>query len=373
MSADNEKFEWMAGLYYTDEDSAIDPQFYVAVDAGTENVLDLPTVLGQAGINANYKELAAFGNATWYLAPRWELTFGLRASKNDQKVTQFLDGILLGLAAPDIAYGESSESPFTWSIAPRFAISDNTSIYVRAATGFRPGGPNIVPPTAPPDTPASYDSDSLTSYEIGVKTSGELVSFDVAVFFQDWEDIQLLATFGTGGNAVAVNANGGKAKSNGVEFAAAFVPLEGLNLFLNGAYTDASLTEDAPAAGGLNGDPLPYVPEWSFSAGGDYDWSLAGGNTAYVGGTLSYTGDRPSAFDNRNASDNSIIEASSYNLVNLRAGIETERWVFELYGRNLTNEYAGNSVGGASLLPNGAVSIGVLRPRTYGLSASVRF
>ena len=131
--------------------------------------------------------------------------------------------------------------------------------------------------------------------------------------------------------------------------------------------------EDAPSAGGLNGDPLPYVPEWSFSIGGDYDWSLSGGSMAYIGGTVGYTGDRPSSFRNRNPIDDSIIEASSYTLVNLRAGIEIERWTVELYGSNLTNEYGGNSVNSNSLLPNGAFTVGLIRPRTYGVSATVKF
>jgi len=372
VSQDSDTFEWMAGLYYTDEDSYIDPQRYTAVDVGTENVVDFPVVLGQAGILSNYKELALFGNATWHISPRFELSFGARASKNDQDATQFLDGVLLGLAAPDITYGESSESPFTWSIAPRFEVNDSTSIYGRIATGFRPGGPNIIPPAAPANTPTKYDSDSLTSYEVGVKTGSDRLTLDVAVFFQDWEDIQLLTTFGEGSEAVSINANGGTAESTGVEFTASFTPVDGLSLFLNGAYTDASLTEDAPSANGLDGDPLPYVPEWSFGAGGDYEWSLSGDSSVYVGGTLGYTGVRPSGLGNRDAMNN-IIELPAHTLVDLRAGIATGRWAFEVYGRNLTNERGGNSLDSDSLLPNGAYTIGLIRPRTFGVTASVGF
>lgn len=372
LSRDSDTFEWMAGLYYTDEDSYIDPQRYIAVDAGTENELVLPVVLGQAGIISNYKELALFGNATWHISSQFDLSFGARASDNDQDVTQFLDGVLLGLAEPDITYGDSSESPFTWSIAPRFAVNDDTSIYGRIATGFRPGGPNIIPPTAPADTPTAYDSDSLTSYEFGVKTGSDQFALDVAVFFQDWEDIQLLTTFGEGSEAVSINANGGTAESIGIEFAATFVPVDGLNLFVNGAYTDASLTQDAPSANGVNGDPLPFVPEWSFSVGGDYDWSLSGGTMAYVGGTVAYTGDRPAGLGNRDAQDN-IIELSAYTLLDLRAGIEIERWTVELYGKNLTNEYGRKSLDSDSLLPNGAYTLGIIRPRTYGVRVGFNF
>lgn len=94
---------------------------------------------------------------------------------------------------------------------------------------------------------------------------------------------------------------------------------------------------------------------------------------AYVGGTVGYTDDRPSGFNNRDPVDDSIIDIGSYTMVNLRAGIGTERWTVELYGRNLGNEFGGNSVDANSLLPNGAVTVGLLRPRTVGVSASLNF
>src|SRR5690606_5578554 len=111
--------------------------------------------------------------------------------------------------------GSSSESPFTWSFSPRFEFNDRTSAYVRIATGFRPGGPNIVPPGAPAAV-ASYDSDELTSYEVGFKTesAGGLFALDAAAFFLDWEDIQLFALV----EGFGVNANGGTAESRGLEF-----------------------------------------------------------------------------------------------------------------------------------------------------------
>ena len=37
------------------------------------------------------------------------------------------------------------------------------------ATGFRPGGPNVIPPNAPEGFPETYDADELTSYELGLR------------------------------------------------------------------------------------------------------------------------------------------------------------------------------------------------------------
>ena len=120
---------------------------------------------------------------------------------------------------------ESSESPFTYSFAPRFELEQNASIYGRVATGFRPGGPNVLPPAAPADVPRTYDSDRLTSYELGLKAGGgpaDKFSLDLSAFYLDWEDIQLFAVV----NNFGINGNGGTAVSKGLELAASVFPDE---------------------------------------------------------------------------------------------------------------------------------------------------
>ena len=131
---------------------------------------------------------------------------------------------------------ESSESPFTFSFAPRFEIGKSASVYGRVATGFRPGGPNVLPPGAPADVPRTYDSDRLTSYELGLKAGGgpaDKFSLDLSAFYLDWEDIQLFLVV----NDFGINGNGGTAVSKGLELAASLYPTSGLTLSANGAYT----------------------------------------------------------------------------------------------------------------------------------------
>ena len=229
----------------------------------------------------------------------------------------------------------------------------------------------MLPPGAPPGTPSSYDSDSLTSYEVGYKMTSPDGRFglDIAAYFLDWEDIQLFTVI----NGFGVNANGGTAESKGFEFATSFVPTERLTLYFNGAYTNAELTEDThPLVGGMDGDPLPYVPEWSFGLSGDYQWPVSDSSTAYVGGTLGYTGDRPATFSETDPGG-SVYELDSYTTLNLQAGLEMGRWAFEVYVKNLTDELGETSVGTADTMTSGWVNLGVLRPRTIGVSAGVRF
>ena len=370
VSADDDTFEWLVGLYYTDEDSAIEPQLILAVEAGTDTIAtDIPE-LARASVVSNYEEIALFANATWYITPKFDLSFGARQSDNDQTASQRLEGALVG-GSINFDDATSSESPFTWSISPRYAFSENASAFLRIATGFRPGGPNVIPTGAPPGTPGSYDSDELTSYELGLKSTSAdgRFAFDVTAFFLDWEDIQLFAQV----NGIGINANGGTAESKGFEFAASFMPTEGLTISANGAYTDAYLTQDTdPIVGGLDGDPLPFVPEWSFGLDGDYNWTVMGDNTAYVGGTLTFVDDRPVNLGDRDA-DGNVIRIDSYTTLNLRAGIDFETWSIEVYGRNVTNEEGYNDLEPVGTLPNGAIGLGLIRPQTFGVALGVRF
>jgi outer membrane receptor protein involved in Fe transport len=370
LSAQDQAFEWLIGAYYTEEDSGIDPQAIFAVNAGTETPVTGFPVLADGQLLSTYEEMALFANATWHVTERFDLSFGARISENDQKASQVLTGILVGgtTVFDDVS---SSESPFTYSFSPRFEFSDNTSVYARIATGYRPGGPNVLPPTAPPGTPGSYDSDELTNYELGIKTQSEsgVLSLDAALFYLDWEDIQLLAVV----NNVGLNANGGTAVSKGLEFTATASLASGLRLALNGAYTDAYLTQDThPVIGGLDGDPLSWVPEWSLALTTDYEWSAFGDATAYVGGKIAFTDDRPADFSNRDG-NGSIRVADSYTTLDLRAGVDLGEWYVELFGKNVTDERGINDILAPGAYPNGAVGIGVIRPRTIGLTVGARF
>jgi len=369
VSRDNDTFEWLVGAYYTKEDSVINQEI-LAVDAGTDNVVSALPPLAVIALDSEYEEVALFANATWYVSPRFELSFGARSSRNDQVASQRGDGPLAG-GPTEFAGLKSSESPFTWSFSPRLKLNDESSIYLRVATGFRPGGPNVLPPSAPPDTPRTYDSDRITSYELGYKiaSSGGRLAFDAAAYFLDWKDIQLLAVV----NNFGINGNGGTAESKGLEFSASILPTEGLTLAFNGAYTDAYLTQDTdPIVGGVKGDPLAYVPDWSFGLDATYEWNVMGDSRAYVGGTLKYTGDRPADFGVRDGGG-SLRKAGSYSTLNLRAGIDLDRWSVELYARNVTDEEGINTIADDGALPNGAVGLGLIRPRAIGVSVGARF
>ncbi|MGZ8849780.1 MAG: TonB-dependent receptor [Thermoanaerobaculia bacterium] len=368
VSPKNKTFEWLIGGYYTNEKSEIHQEIH-AVEAATGAIAQGVPDLAVLSLASTYKEFALFGNTTWHLTPQFDFSIGARQSRNDQSASEVGDGPLAG-GHLEFDNLKSHESPFTYSVSGRFAQTANSSIYARVATGFRPGGPNVLPPNVPEGTPLTYKSDSLTSYEAGWKASGAggRSSVDLSVFFLDWKDIQLFAVV----NGFGINANGGTAESKGAELTVSFIPTNGLTFSLNGAYTDPILTKDTdPGVGGLNGDPLPFTPKWAAGFTGDYEWTVRNGATAFVGGGVGYTGNRTFDFVTRTDAG-SLRRISSYVNLDLRAGTEFGRWLVELYGKNLTNEAGIATVDGAGAFPNGAVGLGYIRPRTIGLSLGVR-
>ena len=193
-SHENEKVDWLVGAYYNDEDGLID-QYVHVVEPGTLTDIDRPSALGIVTLDSNYKEYAAFANATIKFTPSFDLTLGGRYSQNDQDVVQNGGRAAVRWPSPRHDPGDSSEDVFTYSIAPKFKFNDRMAIYARVAKGFRPGGPERDRAGCPAGTPTSYGSDSTLNYELGVKGENEArtFAFDVAVFHIDWDDIQLLA------------------------------------------------------------------------------------------------------------------------------------------------------------------------------------
>jgi len=370
-SPSNDRFEWLLGAYYTKEKGDI-IQHIEAVQPGTLTPLPLG-VLGDATLHSNYEEIAGFFSGTIHFGDSFDLTLGGRYSTNDQDATQVSGGALAGGLPPTTLTAASDEDVFTYSVAPKWKLDEHKALYIRVATGFRPGGPNVVPPLAPPTVPRIYDSDEITSYEAGLKveSADRAYSLDLALFHIDWEDIQLFARV----NNFGVNVNGGDAASYGFEFTGSAYLTEGFNVSLNGSLTDTHLKDDTPAlSGGKKGDALPFTPEWSASLNTNYEWSVGSQAMAYVGGSVRYLSYQTASYDLAFRTANGRQrKVEAYEVVDLQAGIDFGHYTIELYGKNLTDSDGKTSTGGLGGVPAGALPTGVIRPRTFGLTVGFNF
>ena len=363
-------FEWQVGGYYNHERGDLPGQLR-AVVPGTNTPIAVLGDLGTTLITSRYREIAGFANATVDFGERFDLTFGGRYSHNSQVADQRSDSILLG-GLTIFPTARSSEDVFTYSVSPKIKLGDRVSLYARVAKGFRPGGPNVLPPGAPANL-GTYKSDSLISYEAGIKaeTADRSFAIDAAGFHIDWSDIQVFGIV----DSFGVNFNGGRAVSDGFEFTATLRPTRGLVASVNGAYTDASLKDDTPTdVGGRAGDQLPYTPKISVSANLDYDWSLGTDTSAYVGGSIRMLG-------RQTASYNAALVAASgrqpsiagYEVIDLRAGLTFSRYSIEAFARNVGNTDGKTSLDTLGRRPLGAATAGVIRPRSFGVAVGAAF
>jgi len=385
LSSQSHLLDWLVGGYYTNEKGLID-QSFVAVTPGTLTPLALPFTLGTANVTSKYRELAGFADATFHFGPQFDLELGGRYSHNRQSAHEMTNGVLAGGAPKDFPIARSSENVFTYSLAPKFKPNKNTSIYARVAKGFRPGGPNVLPAgvTIPPDVPRIFHSDSVISYEAGVKaqSADQRFSIDAAAFHINWKNIQLFTVV----SGFGVNANGSSAKSDGFEFTAAARPIAGLTLSANGAYTDARLTGSTPmSVGGRDGDQLPFTPKFTLSLNGDYGWHVGPGTRAHVGASWRHVSGQTAAYDiDFVTAHGPQRHVPSYNVVDLNAGVDLGRFDIEAYVKNLGNSHGITSttaltVFGASpdtgfpLYPGGAIGTGIIRSRTIGVTLGIHY
>ena len=371
-SPNNDQFEWLLGAFYTHEKSAIDPQNFYATEFGTSTIATDIVPIALVFLHSKYDEYAGFGNATWHATPRFDLTIGGRLAHNKQTADEVISSDVLGNSE---GHGlHSAESVFTYSVAPRYELSKHASIYARVASGYRPGGPNVIFVDAPPGIPTTYKADRLTNWEAGIKAEapdGRLWSAELAAYHISWKNIQLFQRV----NGVGINANGGKARVNGLEASGSLRPSPGLTLAANGAYTDGKLLADTPeVTGGFKGDPLPLVPRWSGALHGDYEFAVGNGTTGFLGASVNYVGKRTTEFTERNV-DGSLVRIPSYAEVDLRAGVNLDHWRIEAFAHNLFDKGGiTDAFGfGSGTLPNGAAAVAVVRPRTIGVTLTANF
>jgi len=365
-SKPDDHIEWLVGTFFTHERS--DNQQAETAQANDGSPIAGLDPLYVASIPSTYKEAALFGNLTYKFADRFDITGGLRYARNEQTFEQNVTGGQ-GLVVPlGVNSGHSAENVLTWMLSPEYHLNDDSMLYVRAATGYRPGGPNFAVPGVPP----SVKADTLINYEAGWKSLffDKKASIDFDVYDINWRNIQVGAT--TPNGAISYVVNGGTATSRGAELSTAFTPIHGLRLGLNAAYTDAYLTQDVPALSGKNGDSLPGIPRFNWSYSTDYYFSLPNAWAGHIGGDYRWTGKRLS---NVNSNPYTYRE-DSYGVLDFDADISRDMWKVQFYVKNLTNAHPHLNIGYLQNGVTGAVAdlqSYMLQPRTVGVEFDVQF
>jgi outer membrane receptor protein involved in Fe transport len=362
-SQGNSNFEWLAGVFYTDEQANNGQQLGATFPGGTPT----PLLLASA-IPSNYTETAVYGDVTWKFAPGLSATVGARLSRNSQTFSQNTDGLLVGGATSRT--NDSQETSRTYLATLSYALNSTSNVYFRAASGYRPGGPNVVltnPTTGVLLAPATFQSDSLWSYEAGYKADllDKTLSIESAVYRIDWDQIQQLYA----ASGVSVIVNGGKAQIKGAELSATYRPNTTLDLSAALSFNDGKLTENAPGLAPA-GARLPNSARFSASLGATYKFSV-GERAAYLGVSQRYVGARNSGFEGSSSIPSYSLPA--YSLTDLQAGVDLGRYQLAAYVRNLFDKRAQLGADASAVPLGGPAGVVIARPRTVGVTLNASF
>lgn len=364
--------EWQFGGFYTHEKQNILFDFDARARPSGTPLPNPP--LGSGTAPGTYEEFAGFGEATLHFTPKFDISLGGRYSHNKQEFrTIFVGGLFTGPDSTLISPG-SKEGEWTFSIAPRFKFNEDTVVFGRVARGFRPGGPVAPIAGAPATLPTSYGSDRTTNYEVGFRADllDKRLSLDLAAYYIDWSRIQISTLISTPAGTFSVTGNGGKARTMGLEWNATARPTDWLTVNIVGSYTDAELRQDAPALGGVRGQKLAFVPDITNTVNVDIGDSFNAGNWRwFVGGSWTYNGRRFTDIGT-SALVQTYQRLPSYSVFGLRAGVEDDRWMAQLYVTNLTDEIGFSSYSSSGGIgPLGIASI--TKPRTVGVRLGVKY
>lgn len=357
--------EWLVGGFYTHEKSG-NTQLVVPYDP---DGAILPVDLATVSIPSIYKEVAAFGNLTWHITDRFDVSGGLRYSENRQRFEQIGSG-LLGVGSGPVT--RSKDNVTTYLANARYRFSDRATAYVRYATGYRPGGPNFLvldPVTGLPLLAPTFASDSLESYEAGFRaeTGDRSFAVDLSGYLINWKDIQV----NTAAGVTTGIGNAGNARVTGSELTLTARPSRSFVATGAFAYQHARVTEDTPDLGAVKGDRLPNVPKFTATFNIDYRSPEATGLRPTAGATLRFVSDRPSSFDgNFNFPQYRLPD---YTAVDLRAGVSFGPVETHLFVRNLFDKRGQLSAVTQLSALGGPAQIAILQPRTIGISATSRF
>jgi iron complex outermembrane receptor protein len=307
--------------------------------------------------------IGVFGRATVSLSDKADITAGLRFDheSSDANLNTFFSP---AIAPPNVVTAEQSFNDISPQFAFGYRVTPAYTTYVSAARGYKAGGFN---PAALPGSEA-YGEEHAWHVEGGVKSTlaGGKVAANAAVFFIDWDDLQLNVPnpFVPGQFFIA---NVGGARSRGVEFDVMARPRPSLDVFAALGFTSARFAGGTMANGVAVGDnELPYTPDFTATFGGQLSRAIRSSINGFARAEIVMTG--AFSYDEANSEGQ-----DAYSIVNLRAGARARRLFGEVWVRNaFDTRYVPIAIPYPGFAPSGFIGENG-RPRTFGVTIGTSF
>lgn len=374
-----DRLNWILGLYYLNEDNGP-----IGFDFGFFPIAFGFTFGLKSESDTTTDAYAAFGQATYEIIDRLNLTVGLRYNYEKRTISeQWTSGGFVLPAGPftvpcfDLPglVCINNQSKSFDAVTPKFGIdyhwTDEIMTYATVSRGFKSGG------FGASDLLPAFNPEKIWAYEAGIKmldAEGRW-SLNLSGFYYDYKDLQINQVI----DGFTSTSNAASSTVGGFELEGKILLFEGLTVtdafaYLDAQYKEFNIADPAfPALGiqDLSGNQLQHAPNFSNNLLLRYDTPVLGDKLLSLLFEWNWRDKTYHTEFNTATAQQSAVSTLNAS-VRLTAD-ESKGWYVEGWGKNLTDEL---------IVSQGFISSGVLGrprnsdlspPRTYGITVGYEF
>ena len=377
-SRGGQRFNWILGAYLYHEKPYSHDDLYAPI------VIPLP-LDSESGQTDN--AYAVYGRADYSITPKLKLALGGRytvehksffenAGLSPAALAYF--GVSVGQPSPPFSLfsltKKRSDSDPSGDISLSYQFTRDIMAYGTISRGFKSGGFNGGP-LVDPSYVTSFAPETLTSYELGVKSSfmDRKLIVDASAFYYDYRDLQVqtLVVVQPGQAPVLVEENAANARVYGLELQSMLRPATGLTLDASVGFLSAKFLSYNSATADLNytGHTLAGAPGITASFSADYRHAISDRFDGFIGWHSSYK-----SRDYFDSSNTILVSQAPYWLTNAEIGFgpSAGNWKASFWVKNLFDErYYRDIINFETTLGYDLTTVG--DPRTFGLEISTRW
>jgi iron complex outermembrane receptor protein len=238
-----------------------------------------------AGVHYDYEvdavSLAAFAQANWAVADRWNLAAGLRLEHNGYDYNnRVADGSACAPQASNCRFYRPADRSDDFSngslnLGVTYALGEAQRLYLRGARGFRPPQATELYRLQSGQENADLHSEAINSLDMGLRGSRGSLSYDLSLYAMRKTDVIFQ-------DADRQNVSGAKTRHDGFEFSLLWAGSEGWYAGLAGNLARHRYGSSADLLGSrlnIKGNDIDTAPRHFGSARVGRDQPLNGGHS----------------------------------------------------------------------------------------------
>ena len=316
----DDRLTWVVGFYYFNDEGYrkddysvgvqgnIPPQYYRAVPG-------LAYSQARQDVTLDNTSIALYGQATYALTDRLNLTLGIRRSDDEKDFTTQMITNTPGypfVAAPFTLPQTLKFDSTDPKVSVDYAITDNSMAYITYSSGYKSGGVTFAT-WAEAGNVGGFEEEHLDSLEIGYKARlmNNRMQLNLAAYQYDYTDQQVQSIVVVNGAPQGLTDNAAESDMKGVELEMSYLLTDALKVDFNYFYQDAVFEDYADKTG----NPMQFAPENAYTVALSYAPDM--GNNLQMRAEYSYKDEFQ--FD---AGNRDISLEPEHDVVNLTASMD---------------------------------------------------